>query len=43
LLGYGGNLKWSRDAEGLKIELPAARTGEFAWVFRIARANRAAR
>jgi len=43
LLGFGGNLKWSRNADGLEVELPAARTGEFAWVFRIARANRAAR
>jgi alpha-L-fucosidase len=35
LLGSSQKLKWTRDHEGLEIELPAARTGEFAWAFRI--------
>jgi Alpha-L-fucosidase C-terminal domain len=40
LLGSGDKLKWTRDNEGLGIELPAARTGEFAWAFRITPAGR---
>src|ERR1039458_7945298 len=35
LLGSGDKLKWTRDNSGLEIEMPAARTGEFAWVFKI--------
>ncbi len=35
LLGTSDTLKWTRDNDGLKIELPAARTGEYAWAFRI--------
>jgi hypothetical protein len=35
LLGSAEKLKWTRDNEGLEIELPAARTGEFAWAFKI--------
>ena len=35
LLGFDGKLKWTRDADGLEIEMPATRTGEFAWVFKI--------
>jgi len=40
LLGSGDKLKWTRDNEGLVIELPAARTGEFAWAFKITPAGR---
>jgi alpha-L-fucosidase len=36
LLGSSDKLKWMRDSDGLEIEMPTARTGEFAWVFRIA-------
>jgi hypothetical protein len=39
LLGSHDKLKWMRDNEGLKIEMPASRTGEFAWVFKIATAS----
>ena len=39
LLGSGDTLKWTRDNEGLRIVLPAARSGEFAWAFRIAPAG----
>ena len=35
LLGSPDKLKWTRDNDALKIELPAARTGEYAWAFRI--------
>ncbi len=38
LLGSSAKLKWTRDAEGLKIDMPA-RSGEFAWVFKIAAAR----
>lgn len=30
MLGSGDKLKWTRDNDGLEIELPAGRTGEFA-------------
>jgi alpha-L-fucosidase len=40
LLGSSDKLKWTRDNEGLEIELPAARTGEFAWAFKITPAGR---
>ncbi len=40
LLGFRDKLKWTRDNEGLGIELPAARTGEFAWAFKITPASR---
>jgi alpha-L-fucosidase len=36
LLGSGATLQWKRDRDGLKIELPAQKTGEYAWAFRIA-------
>jgi alpha-L-fucosidase len=39
LLGSAEKLKWTRDNEGLEIELPAARTGEFAWAFKITSAG----
>jgi alpha-L-fucosidase len=35
LLGCRDKLKWTRDNNGLEIEMPATRTGEFAWVFKI--------
>jgi alpha-L-fucosidase len=35
LPGFRNKLKWTRDNDGLAIELPTARTGEFAWAFRI--------
>ena len=35
LLGSAATLQWKRDHGGLKIELPAQKTGEYAWVFRI--------
>lgn len=35
LLGSGDKLKWMRDNDGLEIEMPAGRSGEFAWVFKI--------
>ena len=35
LLGSESTLQWKRDRDGLKIELPARKTGEYAWVFRI--------
>lgn len=34
LLGSDAKLKWNRDHDGLKSELPE-KTGEYAWVFRI--------
>jgi alpha-L-fucosidase len=40
LLGSSDKLKWTRDNDGLKIELPAARTGEYAWAFRITPAGK---
>jgi alpha-L-fucosidase len=40
LLGSGTKLKWNRDHDGLKIELPGPKTGEYAWVFRIGRSAR---
>jgi alpha-L-fucosidase len=35
LLGSSGNLAWSQDERGLKIETPAAKSGEHAYVFKI--------
>ena len=35
LLGFGGELKWSRDAEGLKIQMPLQKPCEHAFVFKI--------
>jgi alpha-L-fucosidase len=35
LLGSTAKLKWTRDAAGLKIELPAQRTDKFPFTFRI--------
>jgi alpha-L-fucosidase len=40
LVGSRDKLKWSRDNNGLEIEMPAAQTGEFAWAFRITPAGR---
>jgi len=37
LLGSDAPLKWTRDGGGLRIDLPSAKTGEYAWVFRITR------
>jgi alpha-L-fucosidase len=35
LLGSNAKLHWKRDRAGLRIELPANKTGEYAWAFRI--------
>jgi alpha-L-fucosidase len=35
LLGSKEKLKWTRDAGGLNLELPARKTGEYAFVFKI--------
>ncbi len=37
MLGSDEPVKWKRSASGLEIEMPAHKTGEYAWVFRIAR------
>jgi alpha-L-fucosidase len=37
LLGHQGELKWTRDAKGLHISLPAARPCQYAYAFRIVR------
>ena len=37
LLGSDAAVKWTRGAGGLEIEVPTGKTGEYAWVFRIAR------
>jgi len=36
LLGSNAKLKWTRDNDGLEIDLPTTGGGEFAWAFRIA-------
>jgi len=35
LLGYGGPVKWRRDSEALKIQLPAQKPGDYAFAFKI--------
>jgi alpha-L-fucosidase len=35
LLGFRGKLQWSQDEAGLKVELPAARPGAFAFALKI--------
>lgn len=40
LLGSAAKLKWTRDNDGLKIDLPPTKTGEYAWTFRIDRSSR---
>ena len=35
LVGSQAEVKWTRSADGLHLSLPAAKTGEYAWVFRI--------
>jgi alpha-L-fucosidase len=40
LLGSNAKLKWIRDGNGLNIELPQTKTGEYAWAFRIERSSR---
>lgn len=35
MLGYQGNLKWTRDNDGLHINLPATKPGEYAYAVRI--------
>ncbi len=40
LLGSPAAVKWTRDANGLQVQLPSQKTGEYAWVLRIARAGR---
>jgi alpha-L-fucosidase len=37
LLGHAGKLRWQRDEEGLKIELPSQKTCAHAFAFKIAR------
>ena len=37
LLGVKGQLKFKRDAAGLKVQLPAVKPNDYAFVFRIAR------
>ena len=39
LLGSDAEIKWTRDANGLQIEVPGAKTGEYAWAFRIAHSS----
>ena len=36
LLGSEASLKFTRDARGLQVDLPSTKTGEYAWVLRIA-------
>jgi alpha-L-fucosidase len=36
LLGFGGSLKWERSTEGLKVELPAKKPCEYAYILKIA-------
>ena len=43
LLGSREKLKWTRDRDGLQIDVPAARAGEFACVFKIVPAGRSVR
>jgi len=35
LVGSPATVKWARNANGLQLEVPGAKTGEYAWVFRI--------
>jgi len=35
LLGSTAKLKWTHDSSGLQVDLPAERTGEYAYVFKI--------
>ena len=35
LLGYGGKLEWSQNAQGLVVKLPAQAPGEHAFALRI--------
>ena len=35
LLGSDSKIRWTRDANGLIIELPSQKTGEYAYVFKI--------
>lgn len=35
LVGSQASVKWTQEADGLHLRLPAARTGEYAWAFRI--------
>jgi alpha-L-fucosidase len=35
LVGSDATLQWKRDSDGLKLALPAEKTGEYAWAFRI--------
>jgi alpha-L-fucosidase len=43
LLGSGEALTWTRDADGLRVELPAAKPGDHAFVLKITRKAPAAR
>jgi alpha-L-fucosidase len=36
LLGHSGNLRFTQDAEGLKLTLPADRPCDYAYVLKIA-------
>jgi alpha-L-fucosidase len=35
LLGYKGELKWNRDADGVSIALPAQKPCEYAYAFKV--------
>jgi len=39
MLGDGKELKWENTAAGLTIEVPKDKTGDCAYVFKIARKN----
>jgi len=35
LLGYSGKLAWRQDPDGLKIDMPASKPGDYAFAFRV--------
>jgi alpha-L-fucosidase len=35
LLGSDSKIRWTRDANGLAIQLPSQKTGEYVYVFKI--------
>lgn len=39
LLGSAAKLQWKRDRDGLEIEMPARKSGEYAWAFRISHSS----
>lgn len=40
LLGSGATLAWKQESDGLKIQFPTQKSGEYAWTFRIGFADR---